>query len=610
MRHCDKCGGELVDMNCSCCEASSSGSTPEAGEAQKNSPGTSEKAKSLPAVWKLALGAVVLALVGGLLLPRLFGSDEGAGVLQPSEGVIGVLDPTEDGYFDFYLVDGVDEAFGGPLTPEDRVLRDVVVSEELYWVNQGAVEAASSVFGARQVGSPLFAYNQKGSRSWTVGRLDGDEVVELLDTDNPPEIYELDSGTYVVDSPIRPGNCQLHQIDGHESIQLANARECYLYPSADIALLRDHNGSESWTSILHLDTGDISVVDTRTLDPGIGLSAQAFFSRNLKTVLLIFSYGTSPRDEEYDSRLVDLSSGEVIAEVDGLGIAALDMGFLALQQRGEELVHLYVDAEGSTDVVLEGFPDDMVVNPIGAASRTTPAGDFVRFLVGYVDDGNSRDRIHLLGSAPVSDSGIGPVEHIFSSESRRDAGFLPDGREVLAFAEGSVVLLDGMEFEQIDELDSDGGTGISADVYDGQVVLISNDSHSAVVVPDADPRLIAVDGIGEITGASLSEDGRWLAVAGPAGPDDNGSKMYLVDIGGSGEVRFVVESDIYIDPVFYGGQLYYETYVDRQRQTHRYSPDTDTIEDLGVDLKLVLPRSYRLEDSYYKWWSEERHIGE
>ena len=520
---------------------------------------------------------VVVGLVASLVWPSS---------VEIDDGLVAVLDTNVDRYSDLYLFDGVAAAVSEPLNPEDRILEGIRLSQTIHRADEDGITTFLNGVGARHGGAPLLVYERDDPDGWVVGLAEQPGVVELMKTDDQPSVFILESGTFVAVGFDSDEGCSVHRIGGTGVSEVARADECFLSPVAEAVILKHEGDSEISMSVMTLNAGDTFDVATLPVNTRVG----ATFSRDGSTVLVssIVSslVGVEPVAE---SVLVDLSDGEVIARADGWGVAALGKGFLAQVGKQTELV--YVDSEGVEPVYSAYRLVDVVLSPSGGSI----------LLVENAVSGRGGTFL----SASVGESGLGPVEEIGRFESRLQYMSLADGRVVVSVDDGSVYVIDGADINKVGDFGSAAGMLLNA--VDGRAVLVEHNYGSpeqahAVVFPGSGEEFVELDGDAMATYGVLSSDGKWFIFVDSNLGTDRMETLSVVEIGGNSDPILLYEAAAIVALTFYDGQLYFESLEDEVRQTHRFTPGDNTIEDLVEHRRLRPPRYGVSTDDKWESW--------
>ena len=489
-----------------------------------------------PRILAIAAGAAVVLALGWFLLTSLFGTSGGASDVT-------LAFEAEGAYGDLYVVDRVEDA--EDLARDDRVLRDVTVGGAVRVVDGDRV-LTYGPFNYEHDGGPLFAYQEDGDDEWVVAVLDGREVVEIERLDGTPTILVTASGTYVTEQG--SGYCSILRLNGRSAERVARADGCAVNGSADVAVLADKRSSEIELSMMDLRSEEETELSRFGDVDGLTVS----FSPDNRTMML--SGGVTDGDPE--TVVVDLGSGEVIAEEDVVGWWATNGGFFGLEYGGSaSLVStlLYHLNNGEVQDVVTGEGVNVFVDPAGsmAAIQESEGGDTI------------------LSMARIDGGGVGTLVEIEEFRGALSTEFIGNGRLLVVDDDGLVGVADGQGLLEIGDLRGRGEfatPSIAPAAVDAW--LVSAGESVGVVTQSSDPIFFEIEDLETAQYAVGSSDGRWLAAVGSENASSSGISLVLVDLR-SGESSVVDEDDGITNIQFSGDRLYFAAVSNGDEEVRR-----------------------------------------
>ncbi|MGF1600251.1 MAG: hypothetical protein ACFCVK_25690 [Acidimicrobiales bacterium] len=477
------------------------------------------------------------------------------GATGPSHAIVAV----EDG--DVYLLDSV-EAASAPAR-DDRVLRDAVVGGSTVVVDGGVV-VSHGPFGYTYEGGPLFAYGEEGDDEWHLAIVDGREVVDLERFEGRPStVYVTSSGTYVIEQ--RSSSCSIMRLVGRETERVTRSDFCMVNPVADVAIVAEQGSTRNEVSFVDLATEE----STPILDADRTGSLSVAFSLTNRSVLVT---GVSDGDR-WESVLVDLGSGNIIAEADRVaGQVATDSGFFGYEFDTDDMSLVFVGPASTEELSSGPAFIDVALSPSGS-----------RIVV------REWDGIDVtLSSGSIDGTAVGALVEVDTFDGWAEVEFLDDDRLVVVTSDGVIGVVAGDRFEEIGELDEGDEFATPVATRLGERgVLVTNGTASGVVRA-SDSSLLVVDDLASAYTHTLSPDQRWLAVSGLERSDSTDQMLLLVDLENLDYA--VVDEDTGFNAIqFSDGHLYFAVVGD-DTETRRVSLSLDgRVEDVADDVLLYVP---------------------
>ncbi len=460
---------------------------------------------------------------------------------------------------DLYVVNDLELAADAPR--EDRVLRDVAVAGFTYVVDGDEV-VFHNTFGYDHEGDPLFGYSVDGDDEWTLAVLDGREVIDIAQFDGRPSpIHVTPSGTYVIEQ--RASSCSIVEIDGRDTSRIARSDYCLINPVADVGVLAERRRSRIEVSYVALGSEE----ETPALDVAEDATLGVSFSPTNRTMLV-----SSSSFDDSESVLIDLETGEIIAEEDLFGDAAIDGGFIAYENPADDPVLVFVGADGVQELAVGNAA--AVFNRSGSSIAVQE----------FDDDGDV-----ILSVADVEGDAIGPLAEIEVFNGVVDLQALPDDRWLVVDDDGLVATIESSGMTEIGDLRPGSDFTTPQIRMAGDAAMLVSVGEAVGLVRTSDAGFVELDDLEGTASGAPSPDGRWLAVTGSESQDRPGQTLLLVDLR-SLEWSIVDDDDGFGSVQFSDGFLYFEVF-DNESEIRRVRLGLDErVEDVVEgDIQLYVP---------------------
>lgn len=438
----------------------------------------------------VASAVVGLAVIGGAVYWFVFGHSGDA------RDAIVVVESE-----DLYVVDQLELAANPPRS--ERLLRDVAVGGTAFRADGDGV-VVYGPFDYDYEGSPLFSYSEDGDDEWNLAVVDGREVVDIAQLESRPlATYITQSGTYVIDQ--RVNSCSILRLEGFDTSRMARSDYCFVNPEADIGVLAESTRSRVEVSYINLGTGEESAVFDIDENATIAIA----YSPTNKTMMLS---GTANDDSA--TVLIDLQSGEIIAEDRLFGSTAIDTGFIGFEFSEDESTVAFVGTSGTQELVVGN----------AAQADFSPDGSVVA-VQEFDIDGST-----IFSVAGVEGEQIGPLSEVEIFEDAVAIDFIDGRRALVVDSDGLVATVEGDELSEIGDLRPDPDFSAPQIVPLAENAVIVSAGSSVGLVRSSDAAFVELEDLQGTAFGVASPDGRWLAISGYESQERTDQTLLLVDV--------------------------------------------------------------------------------
>lgn len=475
---------------------------------------------------------------------------------------------------DLYVLDSIDEVENPDR--ESRVLRDVAIGGSVL-VADGADGVRYGLFEYEHDGGVPFLYQEDDETEWTLALLDGSELVEVDRFDSRPRLIGTDSGLYLIEEESR--SCAIFRLTDRSTDRVARADRCVVNGAADRALLADVRSSGVELSIVELATDEQLEIgefdDISSLNVSFGSGA---------TTMMVGLVESSGRPGDQETILVDVTSGEILAEEKTWGELATPGGFLGHEfessgtSQSQTLFHYSTSGEQQ-----EIAPDISSVS-------IDPSGS----MLWMVEQREQGERALLMAS--IDGTGVGPVVEIEEYDTFFSSTWIAERLLLIVDQEGVVGVSDGRDLLELGELRTEVDDWIPQIQTSGEDVWsVVAGGAVGVVVGGSNPNYIEIDDLENINGQGVvSSDGRWLVLSGQEDLNRSDVSLVVVDLQ-SGESEVVDDfAGLALFPQIFDGDIYVTTRDDDDIEVRRVPLGlNERAEEIAEDVRLFVPQEPR-----------------